>query len=135
MVDELVELQRKSFLSDLNTIMVQEGNEFGFGFSVVFDTEQEAKAVFNRIPKSYKVRLTTLGYPYLNIRKSFMNVSISFVPNESTGKVNEAGRIRAKKIKEKLKELLPHYRVITTIYVPEPGFRSFKRHTIFEGWA
>ena len=136
MTQELVDIQRDELKKDLGVIRVYEGKDYGFKFDLVFNSEQEAKHIFNKIPKSYKVRLSTLGYPHLNIRKPMLNVSISFVPNESTGRVNEAGRSRATKTKEKLKELLPHHRVITTVLVPVPEHRGgFRQLTTFEGWS
>lgn len=133
--NELYLEQKKEYERDLNTIRISEGNEYGFGANIVFESELEAASVFNRIPKSYKMRLGTLSYPFLNIRKPFLTVSISFVPNKTTGKINEAGRTRVRKIKNILKQLLPHYRVSTTIYVPVPGYRNqFKQSTHFEGW-
>lgn len=134
--DELCLAQKNEYERDLNTIRINEGNEYGFRASIVFESEQEAISIYNRIPKSYKMRLCTIGYPSLGIRKPFLDVSISYVPNKTTGKINEAGRIRTRKIKTILQQLLPHYRVTTTLYVPVPGYRNrFSQHRQFEGWV
>ncbi|MDD5453978.1 MAG: hypothetical protein PHW62_00560 [Candidatus Ratteibacteria bacterium] len=128
--------QRISYENALNTIRVQEGNEFGFKVDIVFETEQEAQSIFNRIPKSYRMRLGTLLYPHLNIRRPLLSVSISFIPDGTTGQVNESGRARVPKIKKILSQLLPHRRVTTTIMVPAPGSKnSFTRGKQFAGWV
>lgn len=134
--DENYMEKKRQYERDLNTIRIEEGNEFGFRASIVFETEGEAAAIFSRIPKSYKMRLGTLSYPYLNIRRPLLSVSISFVPDKTTGQINETGRIRTRKIKTLLQKLFSHYRVRTTIYVPVPGYTNqFQQHTQFEGWA
>lgn len=79
-------------------------NSRTFGFEAGFRTIQERDVVYNLIPKSYGIHKNTYNnYPKMCF---IITAIISLVPNEVTGKVNEAGIKRINKIKEKVFPLL-----------------------------
>ncbi len=116
-----------------NAILVEECNGW-VEFSIHFLNQSDVDIVFSRIPKSYRMRIQNL-YHGDGTSERLITARIVLTATELTGSKNETGIQRIIKIKNKLRELLPHFRVYTTILAPVEGHRdSYRFDRTIEGW-
>lgn len=116
-----------------NTIRVQECAGW-FKVDIIFENPQDVDYIFSKIPKSYRMRIQNYS-DGSGTWQRIITTHIVLKPTELTGSKNETGISRIIKIKQKLRELLPHFKVYTQTFVPVPESRdSYRYDKVIEGW-